>query len=90
MKKINFVTIVFSIFSLVSCKNDEQQAPQETAMPYPVIEVPVRTVTGYTSYPISLEGTVNSGVRAKVPGYITHVLVDEGQIVNKGQVLFRL
>ncbi len=47
-------------------------------------------MTGYISYPVSIEGTVNSAVRAKVPGYITEVLVDEGQKVRKGQILIRL
>lgn len=90
MKKIYFASIAFSIFSLVACKNEQQAPQQQGAMPYPVIEVPVKTVTGYSSYPVSLEGTVNSAVRAKVPGYITDVLVDEGQKVKKGQTLFRL
>ncbi len=48
------------------------------------------TVTGYITYPVSLEGTVSSAVRAKTSGYITEVLVDEGQQVRKGQTLFRL
>ena len=90
MKKIYFVSIVFSIFSLISCKDEGQQAPQQAAMPYPVLEVPVKTVTGYSSYPVSLEGKVSSGVRAKVPGYVTDVLVDEGAQVKQGQVLFKL
>lgn len=90
MKKIYFVSIVLSILSFFSCNDKAEQAPQQGPMPYPVIEVPVKTVTGYSSYPVSLEGTVNSAVRAKVPGYITNVLVDEGEKVNKGQVLFRL
>ncbi|MFD2517268.1 efflux RND transporter periplasmic adaptor subunit [Salinimicrobium flavum] len=90
MKKISFITIVLGILLLVSCKNEEQQAQQQGAMPLPVVEVPVRTVTGFTSYPVSIEGTVNSAVRAKVPGYITDVLVDAGEKVSKGQVLFKL
>src|SRR5690606_21301372 len=44
----------------------------------------------YTTYPTSLEGIVDSEVRAKTSGYITHVLVDEGQKVKKGQTLFTL
>lgn len=59
-------------------------------MPYPVVEIPLRTVTSYTSYPVSIDGVVNSAIRAKVPGYITAVLVDEGEAVKKGQTLFRL
>lgn len=47
-------------------------------------------MTGYITYPVSLEGTISSAVRAKTSGYITDVLVDEGQQVRKGQTLFRL
>jgi membrane fusion protein (multidrug efflux system) len=49
-----------------------------------------RTVTSYKSYPANIEGVVNSEVRAKVSGYITNVLVDAGQPVKRGQLLFRL
>lgn len=75
---------------LLSCnkeKND-QQAP--STLPYSVVEVPTKTVIGYDTYPANIEGTNNSDVRAKVSGYITKVLVDEGQRVRKGQVLFTL
>ncbi|MEL4306813.1 efflux RND transporter periplasmic adaptor subunit [Joostella sp. CR20] len=75
---------------LVSCgeKQEQQQAPQ--AMPYPTVKVESKKVTGYKEYPASIEGVINSGVRAKISGYIKDVLVDEGQQVRKGQVLFRL
>jgi membrane fusion protein (multidrug efflux system) len=56
----------------------------------PVVYVPTKTVTAYTTYPASIEGIVNSQVNAKISGYITDVLVDEGQKVRKGQTLFRL
>ena len=47
-------------------------------------------MTGYKTYPTTIEGIVNSDVRAKISGYIQKVLVDEGQKVKKGQPLFRL
>lgn len=91
MKKLIYFSFIISSLILTSCKNEganQQQA--QGVLPFPVIEVPTRTVTGYISYPTSLEGTVNSAVRAKVSGYITDVLVDEGAKVKKGQSLFRL
>jgi len=88
-KKISYLSFILGFFLFASCKNNpQQQAP--AAMPYPVVEIPVKTVTGYTAYPVSIEGTINSAVRAKVAGYIKQVLVDEGQAVKKGQPLFRL
>ncbi|MEZ4793160.1 MAG: efflux RND transporter periplasmic adaptor subunit [Gelidibacter sp.] len=93
MKKIH-LPLIFSlgfIALFLSC-GDKEQAPQgpQGPMPFQVTEIPQRTVTGYTSYPTSIEGIVNSEVRAKISGYITDVLVDEGQKVRKGQVLFKL
>lgn len=88
-----FVTV---ILLLTGCGNSENAKPQagpggQQGTPYfSVIEIPKKTVTGYTTYPASIEGIVNSEVRAKVSGYITDVLVDEGQQVRRGQTLFKL
>lgn len=77
--------------TFTSCKEQPQQAQQQAqALPYTVVKIPQKDATAYTSYPTTLEGIVNSEVRAKVSGYIQNVLVDEGQKVNKGQALFKL
>ena len=52
--------------------------------------IETKNVTGYDEYPASIKGVVNNDVRAKIQGYITQVLVDEGQYVTAGQPLFRL
>jgi len=78
---------------VVSCSDkDKTQATntQQQALPFPVTQLEQKTVTGYTEYPTTIEGVVNSDVRAKVAGYVQQVLVDEGEKVNKGQVLFKL
>lgn len=92
MKKLLYSCFIMSLSFFISCQGEQQggQQMQQRAMPLPVVEIPLKTVTGYNSYPASIEGTVNSAVRAKVPGYITDVLVDEGQAVKKGQTLFAL
>jgi len=98
MKKRTYIHILPALLGicilLSSCGEDEksgQAAAGAQQMPQlPVITVPTKTVTAYTSYPTSIEGIVNSEVRAKISGYITDVLVDEGQEVKKGQTLFKL
>ncbi|HET8572811.1 MAG TPA: efflux RND transporter periplasmic adaptor subunit [Edaphocola sp.] len=77
---------------LASCGNKQksQTTGAAQALPFPVIEVPAQDIVGQTAYPVSIEGIVNSEVRAKISGYITDVLVDEGDYVRKGQPLFRL
>lgn len=90
MRRLSYFGFILSLFLFLSCQEGNEQQQAQAPAPYPVIEVPVRTVTGYTSYPVTLEGTVSSAVRAKTSGYITDVLVDEGQKVRKGQTLFKL
>lgn len=68
----------------------EQQGAAQQALPFPVVKVGTKEVTGHNSYPASIEGIVNSDIRAKVSGYIKEVLVDEGEKVTAGQPLFRL
>jgi membrane fusion protein (multidrug efflux system) len=78
---------------LLSCGHkQENSATTQQAPPaiFPVTQIQLKTVTGYQEYPTSIEGVVNSDVRAKTSGYIQNVLVDEGQKVRKGQVLFKL
>ena len=94
MKNIIKILIASSGFLfLISCgegEGDKSAQAAQQPMPYPVYEVPTKTVTGFTSYPASIEGIVNSDVRAKVSGYITQVLVDEGEKVKAGQILFKI
>ena len=84
--------IALGAIALVSSCVGKEEAPlkQRGPMPFQVTIIPEQTITGYTSYPASIEGIVNSEVRAKISGYITDVLVDEGQKVKKGQTLFKL
>lgn len=78
-----------TVLMLTGCKKETEKMPQQ-AMPYPVTEVTQRDVTGYDEFPAQIQGINNNDVRAKIQGYITQVLVDEGQYVGRGQVLFRL
>jgi membrane fusion protein (multidrug efflux system) len=89
MKRIHFTLIALSFILLTSCKESASPAAPQISE-FPVIEISQKTVTSFTTYPTRLEGTTNSAVRPKIAGYITDVLVDEGQAVKKGQVLFRL
>lgn len=84
----NTILAVLSAVVFASCGGNE--APQEEARPYPVVEAESRDILAYQTFPTSIQGTNNNDVRAKIQGYISEVLVDEGQRVRKGQVMFRL
>lgn len=93
MRKKNIILSIFILSALIlsSC-GDQAQGKQQAQgpKPFPVTKAVTRTITGYDSYPASVEGVINSEIRPKVQGYITEVLVDEGQKVKKGQLLFKL
>lgn len=94
MKTIFKNSIPFlALLVLASCGNDKSGQPAgraQQAQPVPVFKVPTKTVTAYVDFPTNIEGIINSEVRAKISGYITDVLVDEGDKVAKGQSLFKL
>ncbi|SFW41111.1 membrane fusion protein, multidrug efflux system [Sinomicrobium oceani] len=86
------VAIAGTLSLLTGCNGGEQSQGQQNqqSLPFPVVKIQNKEVTGYQVFPASIEGIVNSSVRAKVSGYIKEVLVDEGQKVRKGQSLFKL
>jgi len=82
------VILSIAALSLTACKKEAPK--QDGAKPYPVVSVESKNIVGYQTFPATIQGRVNNDVRAKIQGYITQVLVDEGQYVTKGQPLFRL
>lgn len=87
--KNKIILLTFSALSVLSCNKGDQKPPQGPKV-VSTVAVEARNVIGYSTFPASIEGRVNNDVRAKMQGYITQVLVDEGQYVSKGQPLFRL
>ncbi|MFT3903728.1 MAG: efflux RND transporter periplasmic adaptor subunit [Niabella sp.] len=88
----SFVAIFIALAAVAASCNSKNQNPQAAppALPYPVVQVEMKDITGYQTYPTNLEGKINNAVRAKISGYIKQVFVDEGQVVKAGQPLFRL
>ncbi|MDO4881276.1 MAG: efflux RND transporter periplasmic adaptor subunit [Capnocytophaga sp.] len=87
---MNKFLLITSSVALIACNEQQQQAQQMGVVSYPVITVSEQNIISSLSYPTNIEGVVNSPVQAKISGYITQVLVDEGQVVQQGQPMFRL
>lgn len=75
--------------SVVGC-SDKASAPQASVPALDVVETVTKDVVGYQLFPATIQGKINNDVRAKIQGYVQEVYVHEGQVVNKGQALFRL
>lgn len=89
------ITSIFStlavIFILASCGKKEETAQAPTGpMPFPVQTIIQQDATTYQTYSANLEGEQNVEIRPKVNGFIKKIYVDEGQVVKKGQLLFKL
>ena len=76
-----------------SCGNNQQSAakgPAEEVLDYKVLTLQPRSATLNVDYPASIQGQQNIEIRPKVDGYVEKIYVDEGSIVKKGQLLFKI
>ena len=89
MKNISFSLLAIMLI-FASCKKKEEQAPPQGPAPFPVKTVTTQNATVYQEYTANLEGQQNVEIRPKVNGFIQKIYVDEGQVVKKGQLLFKL
>jgi membrane fusion protein (multidrug efflux system) len=91
-------TVISSALLLLSaCGGGNKQAaggPAAGGPPpvssFPVFKVSLRDATLNSDYPATLQGQQNIEIRPKIDGYIDHIYIDEGSVVKKGQVLFRI
>ncbi len=90
MERKRFTLALLLLPFAYNCGEQGPNTQGPVAAPYPTVEVARRNVEDVVNYPASIEGKVNSEVRAKVSGYIQEVLVDEGEWVQQGQRLFKL
>ncbi|TWJ03208.1 membrane fusion protein (multidrug efflux system) [Mucilaginibacter frigoritolerans] len=81
-----------AIIAISSCGGNANQAPgaQQPPAAYQVFTVTPQSATLHTSYPAVMQGEQTIDIRPKVDGYIEKIYVDEGSVVKKGQLLFKL
>ncbi|MCH5227451.1 MAG: efflux RND transporter periplasmic adaptor subunit [Muribaculaceae bacterium] len=92
MKFYYFPTAVsLLVAALTSC--GEKNSSQQTMQQAPVLSVMTITESNSTldsAIPATLEGENDVEIRPQVTGFLTKVHVDDGQRVQKGQVLFTI
>lgn len=87
MNKIALTLTVFII--LVGC--DQQPAESNAQQPPPQVEYAqplVKAITQWDEYSGRFEAVNNVNVRSRVTGYLTETLFEDGDFVEKDQVLF--
>lgn len=84
--------LLLAPFLIIACGKGGGQGSStgQQLAPYPVLELQPRSIELSTSYPATLEGIQTVEIRPRVQGYIVEMPVDEGDIVQKGELLFKL
>ena len=81
------ISVVISACTM-DAKEMEQKGPQRLVLP--VTNVIVKDTNLYSEYVADIQAVQNVDLRARVPGFLEHIYVDEGQKVRKGQILFKI
>lgn len=92
IKQFTTLALFALFFTIYSCSNQQQGS---NGMPnqvreYMVQEVKPQNITLYQDFPATLQGEQTVEIRPRVAGYIEKILVDEGDYVKKGQILFQI
>lgn len=85
-QKVLFLIAAVSLF-LISCGGGKQGAGFSDNE-YPVRTIEMQGSSSETLYPATIRGVQDVEIRPKVSGFITKLLVKEGQRVTAGQLLF--
>jgi len=79
------------ILITTGCTNlDGQSDDKPTAISVPVLRLEPKDTVLEQEYVADIQASKNVEIRAKIPGFIEKIMVDEGQEVIKGQPLFKL
>jgi membrane fusion protein (multidrug efflux system) len=95
-----FITGIFIVsgsFLLADCGNKNQNGAakrntvsQADIKSYAVITIAPRKTVINSDFPATIQGQQNVEIRPKIDGYMENLYVDEGSVVKKGQLLFRI
>ena len=85
-KILALLTISAAIFG--SCKQNSTIVAAKNDAVYPTLEIQLSDRTLTTGYSAAISGVQTVEIRPQVSGMITDILIEEGESVRKGQVLF--
>jgi RND family efflux transporter MFP subunit len=92
MRWLNPLIVLVAVF-MAACGNERPaENPEESGGPQvlPVTNVLVRDTNLFREYVADIQAVQNVELRARVQGFLERIYVDEGQVVKKGQLLFKI
>lgn len=88
--KIVHVAALLGLVYITGCTAKGNTKEKQKDLELPVLQLGYKDTLLHRSYVATINACQNVELRAKVDGFLEQVLVDEGQLVKKGQALFRL
>ena len=84
----NIISTLIIALLIVSCgkKKEIKDAPKDFA----VLTLQPRSITTYNDFPATMQGENIVEIRPMVDGYLEAIFVQEGAVVKKNQLLFRI
>ncbi|MBN7817949.1 efflux RND transporter periplasmic adaptor subunit [Algoriphagus sp. YJ13C] len=89
-KMKTFSPLVLGIFLSLGFFSCAEEEVEEEGIPLPVLTLTEEPAAISYKYLGSIEGVENVQIRPQVEGILEQIYVDEGQYVNKGDVLFKI
>ncbi len=81
-------SILFAAAIFSSCRQNTGTVNTKNDTFYPTLEIQLSDRTLTTAYSAAISGVQTVEIRPQVSGMITDILIEEGESVRKGQVLF--
>jgi membrane fusion protein (multidrug efflux system) len=89
MKSVHFILLLV-MTGLAGCFAKGSEKVKEKELVLPVLQLGYVDTVLHKSYVANINACQNVELRAKASGFLEEILVDEGQYVRKGQLLFHL
>lgn len=95
MEKKGLIRLFVTSITLISlgCNpfvNREDTAPVSEERSIPVVSLVSKDTTVYTEYIADIQAYKNVEIRSRLTGFLESIHVDEGSLVRRGQVMFRV
>ncbi|MDO7744353.1 MAG: biotin/lipoyl-binding protein, partial [Pedobacter sp.] len=88
--KLNWICIILVMVVAQACSTNSAKNKENKLTEIPVIKLKIIDTVLAFNYVADIQAARNIEIRARVQGFIEQILVDEGQQVKKGQLLFKM
>lgn len=90
-KRNVYLILITAIFLWIGCSQKKERSKKDDSpKSYQVLTLTPRRAAVYFDFPATVQGQQVIEIRPKVDGYIQNIYINEGAVVKKGQLLFKL